>query len=138
MGILIDTNIFIDVEKGRIDLKTHLRGRTQEESFISVITASELLHGVHRATDAKVRARRLAFIEGVLVEYPILKVDLATARSHARLWADLQANGMIIGAHDLWLATTCLAHGHTLATANVREFQRVPRLTIENWRSPSV
>lgn len=43
------------------------------------------------------------------------------------------AEGRIIGPHDLWLAATCLAHGLTMVTANIREFARVPGLDVESW-----
>jgi len=59
---------------------------------------------------------------------------LATARAHAQVWADLSATGSIIGPHDLWLAASCIAHGLTMVTANVREFERVPGLEVEEWR----
>jgi len=133
VGVLIDTSVLIEYERGRVDLKRHLAGREQEEFFLSVITASELLHGVHRAADLNVRARRSAFVEAVLERFPLLSVDLAVARAHARLWAELMAEGRLIGPHDLWLAATCLAHGLTMVTANVREFARVPGLAVESW-----
>jgi Predicted nucleic acid-binding protein, contains PIN domain len=60
-------------------------------------------------------------------------VDLACARAHAQIWAELRSAGTIIGPHDLWLAATCVAHGLTMVTANVREFERVPGLTAEVW-----
>ena len=132
MGVLIDASVLIEHERGRVNLEQHLAGREQEEFFLSVITASELLHGVHRATDPNVRARRSAFVEAVLGRFPLLPVDLVIARAHARLWAGLMAEGRLIGPHDLWLAATCLAHGLTLVTANVREFARVPGLTVES------
>ncbi len=133
MGVLIDASILIEYERGRVSLEPHVTGREHEEFFLSVITASELLHGVHRAADPNVRARRSAFVEAVLERFPMLPVDLATARAHAQLWAALMAEGRIIGPHDLWLAATCLAHGLIMATANVREFARVPGLTVESW-----
>lgn len=133
MGVLIDASVLIEHERGKIDLEPHLAGREQEEFFLSVITASELLHGVHRAQDSGVRARRSAFVEGVLERFPMLHVDLTVARAHAQLWAGLMEKGQIIGPHDLWLAATCLAHGLTMVTANVAEFDRVPGLTVEAW-----
>ena len=98
-----------------------------------MITVSELLHGVHRATDPAVRARRSAFVESVLDELPIVGVDLLTARTHAELWAELARRGESIGAHDLWLAATCVGRGLTLITGNAREFRRVPALELEVW-----
>ncbi len=133
MGVLIDASVLIEYERGRVNLDPHLAGREREEFFLSVITASELLHGVHRAMDPNVRARRSAFVEAVLERFPLLPVDLATARAHAQLWAGLMVEGRLIGPHDLWLAATCLAHGLTMVTANMREFARVPGLAVESW-----
>lgn len=133
MGVLIDASVLIEHERGRIDLQRRLDGREGEEFFLSVITASELLHGVHRATDAAIRARRSDLVEAILERFPLLRVDLATARTHARLWAELASAGQLIGPHDLWLAATALEHGLTLVTANLREFRRVPALVAESW-----
>jgi predicted nucleic acid-binding protein len=133
MGILIDTNVLIDYERGRLDLTSKIEGREQEECFISVITASELLHGVWRAKEPHIRSRRSAFVEAILERLPILPTDLSTARIHAQLWADLESRGTMIGVHDSWLAATCIAHGLTLVTNNPREFERVPGLVVESW-----
>ena len=134
MGILIDSNVLIGLERKGADLPSRIRGREEEEVFLSVISASELLHGARRATSPKVRANRFAFVEAVLASFPLLDIDLATARSHAALWSQLEQRGEMIGVHDSWLAATCLAHGLKLATLNIREFARVPGLRLENWR----
>lgn len=133
MAVLIDASILIDAERGQLDLERHVASRRDEVFYVSVVTASEMLHGVHRAVDAGVRARRSAFVEGILERFPLMSVDLATARIHAQLWAQLQASGKTIGPHDMWLAATCIAHGLTMVTANVREFERVPGLAIDVW-----
>jgi len=133
MAVLIDASILIEAERGRLDLEPHVARHGEEEAFLSVVTASELLHGVHRATRADARAKRSAFVEGILERFPLLSVDLACARAHAQLWADLRQDGALIGPHDLWLAATSVAHGLTMVTANIREFERVPGLTVEVW-----
>lgn len=133
MGVLIDASILIEHERGRLDLGNRLVGREDEEFFLSVVTASELLHGVHRARDAGIRAKRSAFVEAALERFPLLPIDLATARTHAQLWADLASAGTPIGPHDLWLASSCVAHGLVMVTANLREFNRVPGLQVESW-----
>lgn len=137
MGILIDSSVLIEHERGRVSLEDRVVGRDAEEFYLSVISASELIHGVHRARTAEIRARRSAWVEAILERFPLLPVDLTVARAHARIWADLAARGRLIGPHDLWLAATGLAHGLTLVTANVREFERVPGLRLENWASGS-
>ena len=133
MGVLIDSNVLIAAERGLLDVAAKVRGREGEEFFISVITASELLHGVWRAKDAKIRARRAAFVEGILKHFPVLPIESAVARTHAQLWAELDAKGSPIGAHDLWLAASCVALGHALITRNIREFKSVPGLKVEAW-----
>ncbi len=136
MAFLIDASVLIEHERRRIDLEGRISGREDEEVFLSVVTASELLHGVHRAKDRRVHARRAAFVEAILDGFPLLGVDLLTARAHARLWAELAERGELIGAHDLWLAATCVGRGLSLATGNVREFGRVPGLVVEDWSVP--
>jgi tRNA(fMet)-specific endonuclease VapC len=133
VGLLIDASVLIEHERGRLDLDAHVAGREAEQFFLSVITVSELLHGVHRAGDRVRRARRSAWVEAVLDRFPLLPVDLPTARSHAELWAELARSGRLIGTHDMWLAAGALAHGLSLATANAREFGRVAGLEVEDW-----
>src|SRR5659263_110959 len=99
MAVLIDASILIEAERGRLDLEPHVARHGDEEAFLSVVTASELLHGVHCATLPEVRARRSAFVEGVLERFPLLSVDLACARAHAQLWAELRHAGALIGPH---------------------------------------
>jgi len=132
-GVLIDASILIEAERGRLDIEPHAALRPDDDAFLSVITASELLHGVHQAGRPDVRARRSAFVEGVLERFPTLPVDLPTARAHAQVWADLRRQGAMIGAHDLWLAASCIAHGLVMVTANLREFGRIPGLVVEVW-----
>ncbi|MDF1521751.1 MAG: type II toxin-antitoxin system VapC family toxin [Trueperaceae bacterium] len=133
MGVLIDTSVLIDAERGRLDLAAHVARRPDDDAYLSVVTASELLHGVHRAATPTQRGRRSAFVEGLLHRFPVLDIDLATARAHARVWADLAVVGTRVGPNDLWLAAAAIAHGLTLVTANLREFERVPGLDVEGW-----
>lgn len=125
MAVLVDTSILVDAER---------RGRPLDEAAgdedraISVISASELLHGVHRAADDHIRARRLAFVEHVLDNLRPVPITAQVARVHAELWARLEQAGTSIGAHDLWIAATALAHGFSVATSNQRDFDRVPGL----------
>lgn len=100
-----------------------------EERAISVITVSELLHGVHRARGAR-RNRRRAFVEHVLASLDPIPITEAVARVHAEIWAELSGRGDVVGAHDLWIAATALAHGLGVATGNAADFRRVPGLRV--------
>jgi tRNA(fMet)-specific endonuclease VapC len=61
---------------------------------------------------------------------PIIPYAEQTAYEHARLWADLEAAGKVIGAYDLILAATALERGSTVATFNRRHFDCVPGLKV--------
>lgn len=96
---------------------------------MAAITASELLHGVHRA-DGSNRLRREAFVEMLLQAFPPIPFDLLCARSHARLWSDLAVRGADVGPHDRLVAATALTMGWRVATANLRHFERIDGLEL--------
>ena len=130
MGCVIDTCIIVDAERGNVGLTERLSGLQDDFFYISVITASELIYGVHKAIDSKQKQRRHAFVEDVLNKFPIIPADLQVARIHAELWADLSSKGTSIGSHDLWIAATCIAYGHKLLTDNKSEFERINALEL--------
>ena len=128
MAVLIDTDMLVDLECGIANPAVD-NAIGDEDRAISVVTVSELLHGVHRAAGAQ-RTRRSAFVEHVLAGMRALEITEPIARVHAGIWAQLAAKGHLIGAHDLWIAATAVAHGMGLATGNADEFQRVPGLRV--------
>lgn len=129
MAGLIDTGVFIDWERhGRpVD---DLAAVVGEPFAMASISASELLAGVLRAAPGARREARAVFVEVVLALVPVLPFDLAVARVHARLAAELAAAGSRVGAHDLLIASTAVAHGYFLLTPNMRDFERVPSLVV--------
>lgn len=126
MAVLIDTDLLIDLEKGNAAAESLLG---EEERAISVITVSELLHGVLRAHGAT-RARRHAFVEHLLAGLQAIPITERVARIHADIWSGLAGRGEPIGAHDLWIAATAIAHGLGVATRNNSHFHRIPGLRV--------
>ncbi|MBA2516796.1 MAG: PIN domain-containing protein [Solirubrobacterales bacterium] len=132
MAVLIDTAPLIALERGEsLERFEVLLG--ERKRAISVITASELLHGVHRASPDHA-ARRRAFVEHILAAMDPLPLTATIARVHAQIWADVEAAGTPVGAHDLWIAATAVAHGLAVVTANLRDFSRVRGLEIIDSR----
>ena len=130
MGVVVDTSILVAAERGRIRFVELLESLGNEPVVMAAVTAAELLHGCHRATDAGVRVRRFAFVEDLLRTIPVLPFDVPEARRHAELWAELARRGKPIGPYDMLVAATAVAHGYGLATLNRKEFARVPGLRL--------
>jgi tRNA(fMet)-specific endonuclease VapC len=128
VAVLIDTDMLVDLERGVANPAVEQAIGTQDRA-ISVITVSELLHGVYRAKGAQ-RTRRGAFVEHLLAELQAIPITETVARVHADVWARLAARGPVVGAHELWIAATALAHGLGIATGNPEEFERIPGLRV--------
>jgi len=133
VGTLIDTSVFIAVERGSLD-PTALRGeRDDEEVAMAAITASELLHGVHRLKPAVSRARAARFVEDLLALVPVIPFDLEVARVHARIDAELSATGKVVGDADLLIASTAVALDYRIATRDMRSFPRIKGIHVVRW-----
>ncbi len=127
MGLMLDTNVFIHFERSgnSIDFS---KWEKYGDVYISAITSSELLVGVHYAKTEAQKTRRSAFVESVLAKIPILSFKTEEARVHAGLFATLAKQGKMIGAHDLIIAATAIVHNCAVLTGNTKEFERVPGL----------
>jgi tRNA(fMet)-specific endonuclease VapC len=133
VATLIDASLLIAAERGRLDWDEVAAAQGEEDVAVAAITASELLHGVHRARDPKVQTGRSAFVERVLAQIPVVSFDVAVARVHARVWAALAAKGAMVGAHDLLIGATALAIGGRVATRDLRSFPKIPGLDVVRW-----
>lgn len=130
MARLIDTSVFIELERADQPLSALEASIPGESVALAAMTASELLAGVYRAVPSKRRGSREAFVETILEQFPILAFDLDGARTYARLLAELTVAGRLIGLSDLLIAATALTYGYEVLTHNIRDFQRVPRLVV--------
>jgi predicted nucleic acid-binding protein len=131
MGIVVDSSVLIAAERGKFDFKAYRARAGDVEVFLSVITVSELLHGVHRAQTPEQQQRRGEFVEGLVASLPVLLIDLPVARRHAELSAELSKSGKTVGPHDLLIAASALVGGHVLVTRDARSFPHIPTLQCE-------
>jgi tRNA(fMet)-specific endonuclease VapC len=129
VGVVLDSNVFIRAERLRKQVD-FARWSAYGDGFISAITVSELLIGVHRAASDAQRIRRAAFVEAVLEAMPVLEFTAEVARIHAEVIASLIKQGQLIGANDLIIAATALCHGFPVLTSNTSEFQRIAGLEV--------
>lgn len=131
MAQLIDTSVFIAMERlGRSPQDLVLEWRN-EPVAMAAVTALELLVGVHRADSRARRLTREGFVESIIELFPVIPYDLSVARVHAEIWAELISNGSVIGSIDMIIASTALSHGYAVLTDNIRDFNRVPGLEVQ-------
>ncbi len=127
MEIILDADVIIRGERGIFDLAAWATSRPNDRFAVAAITVAELWHGVERGTEPH-KSQRRKYLEAIVAALPIIPYTEQTAYGHARLWAELQSAGKMIGAYDLIVAATALERGSHLATFNKRHFGKVKGL----------
>jgi tRNA(fMet)-specific endonuclease VapC len=130
LAALIDSSVLIAGERGDLDLQRFVAEHGQTDLAIAAISASELLHGVHRLRSSARKIRAEAWVEEILAALPVLPFDVSCARAHARLGALLARKGITIGAHDLIIAASALARGYSVITKDRRSFSKIPEIDL--------
>jgi predicted nucleic acid-binding protein len=102
VGLVLDTSIIVDAQRGKFDLDLTLTNFAHTDIFISSTTVSELFF------------------------------DYELAKTHADICAKLSKEGNLIGPNDLIIAASCIHYQHSLLTFNIKEFSRVPNLLLES------
>jgi predicted nucleic acid-binding protein len=129
MAIILDADVIIRGEKGAFDLASWLASQPNEEFEVAAITVAELWHGVERASGSR-KAARLRYLQTALAPVSVLPYTEQTAYVHARIWAQVEVAGRMIGYYDLVVAATALERGSTVATFNRRHFDQVTGLAV--------
>ncbi len=129
MAIILDADVIIRGEKGTFDLQQWVSAQPDEQFEVAAVTVAELWHGLERATGTR-RAKRRQYLQTVLASLPVIPYTEQTACEHARIWAELESSGRMIGYYDLIVAATALERGSEVATFNQRHFAQVRRLTV--------
>lgn len=132
---MVDSNIWVDIMRGRMDLGYELMRQSDPRQFkVPAIVAAELYYGAEHGNNPH---RGLSMVDKLLAPYEIVPFDDVCARFYGQVRHELAARGAIIGGNDLLIAATALAHRAVLVTNNTREFRRVPGLSIESWHDIS-
>lgn len=131
MGFVIDTCVWVDVERGLLapaDVATFTR---DEPVYLSPVTIAELRFGIEAAPDAGVRQRRMAALRRIQ-RRPLLLIDGTTGEIFGTLAAQIRATGRQhrYRVQDLWLASQAVQHGYRLLTRNGRDFADIPGLDL--------
>jgi tRNA(fMet)-specific endonuclease VapC len=134
MEYMLDTNIVSYYLKGLYPALTQRIDQMDEgDSALSVVIAGELWHGIERLAPSQMQNRLKDKLNHFLRIFPVLNLSADVAKEYAVIYAQLEKQGQVIGANDLWIAAHAKSLGLVLVTNNIREFERVAGLRVENW-----
>ena len=129
-GYLLDTNIITDIIRNPTGLAARRIEQTDPKDICtSIIVAAELRYGCAKKGSAKL----LAKVETMLEIIPVLPLDVPADSEYGGIRSELEAEGQTIGLNDLLIGAHAHALGLTLVTDNIREFNRIRGLSVENW-----
>ncbi len=131
MGFLIDTCIWVDVERGRISPQDVSYYTGKEPVFISPVSIAELTYGAEIAQDESIRQKRIAALNR-LKKKPVLIIDETTGDIFGRLSAALirQGRGARFRIQHIWLASQAIQHGYKFLTLNKKDFMDIQGLDL--------
>jgi tRNA(fMet)-specific endonuclease VapC len=127
---LLDTNIVIYTMKNRPQQVKRRFEQHQGQMGISAVTIGELVFGAEHSQQIE---RNLADIEEMVARLEVLPFDTKAAYQFGQIRAALYRTGRPIGPYDMMIAGQAIASGLKLVTNNVKEFERVPGLLLEDW-----
>lgn len=133
MRYMLDTNIIIYLLKNKpLAVAERVNALNDDDALcMSYVTYAELLKGAERSVR---KAQVLKQIKQLTLSIPVAyALDAHICQHYAQQFTQLKEAGTPIGANDLWIACHALASNATLVTNNMREFERVQGLSIENW-----
>ena len=127
---MLDTNIVIYTIKNRPEPVRQAFKQHENQMCISAVTLGELIYGTERSAQPE---RNLANIEGLVARLEVAPFEEHAAEHFGQLRAELYRFGKHIGPYDMMIAGHARAMGLILITNNIKEFERVPGLRVENW-----
>jgi tRNA(fMet)-specific endonuclease VapC len=129
-GYLLDTNIISEIIRNPTGSAARRIEQTDPKDICtSIVVAAELRYGCAKKRSAKL----LAKVEAMLETIPVLPLDVPADSEYGGIRSELEAAGQTIGLNDILIGAHAHALGLTLVTDNMREFNRIRGLSVENW-----
>jgi predicted nucleic acid-binding protein len=129
VGFLIDTDLWIAVERGKLSAADLNAFTGTQPVFVSPVNLAEMRFGAELITDARLKQRAFAMLRR-LHRKPLLRITAETAEVFGVLAAKLTqaGRGANFRIQDLWLAAQAVQRDFTLLTGNAKHFRDVPDL----------
>lgn len=131
MRYMLDTNICIyAIKRGPREVIERLKEHNTSEICISSVTYAELIHGVEKSKAVDKNCIALTLL---LTDIEILPFDISAAEGYGEIRTELERKGALIDPLDMMIAGHARSLGYTVVTNNIREFERIEGLRLENW-----
>jgi predicted nucleic acid-binding protein len=134
MGLILDSSIVIDAERQGDPVRDLIRRVVSttgdQESVLSSVGLTELVHGLYRTQDTGLRQRREAYLTDLLRSVIVYPFTQATAMLAGKIHGEQRSHGITIPSLDLLIGATALEIEYSLLTVNVRHFRLIPGLTV--------
>ena len=127
---MLDTNIVIYIFKNKPAVVKETFNVHYGQICISTVSLMELVYGAEKSSNPE---KNLSIVEGFISRIDVLSYDDTAANHSGQIRAELAKKGTPIGPYDQMIAGHARSQGLVLVTNNIREFDRVPGLRIENW-----
>lgn len=138
MGLILDSSVVIAAERRGDTVAQLLRqvvtATGDQESALSAVGLTELVHGIYRARTPQARSRRESFIFELLNDVEVYPYAQETALLAGRVDGEQQSQRVTIPFSDLLIGATALLLGHSILTVNLRHFQMIPGLTVMQFQ----
>ncbi len=134
LGVILDSSVVIEAERGHLNVVQFLKQIVQKigemEAALRSITVAELAHGVYRADTPERRERRRTFLNELKAAVPVYAIAVSTAGLVGKIGAESSATGVTIPFDDLPIGACAPERAYSVATRNVRHFQKIRGLNL--------
>ena len=134
LGVVLDSSVLITAERRKLRADQAIESVQKTVGEIPIVlcslTVAEIGHGIYRANTPEIRQRRRAFLDELKATVPIHPVTEVTAEIIARLGGEEAAKGINLPLGDLVIGACALELGYAVGTGNLRDFKRIPGLTV--------
>lgn len=130
---IFDTDIYTNVMRKvpSEKLLNRLKNVPRRDQFTTTITIGEVYYGIKKASNS---SKLLKIFEDVLLpRATILPFDFLAAKKYGDIRSFLEKQGNPLAHADLQIAAIALSMKMTIITGNIKHFQRIPQLSVENW-----
>lgn len=134
LGLILDSSVLIAAERRKLTPEQTIESVRKTTGEIPIVlcslTIAEIGHGIYRANTPELRDRRRAYLDELKATVPIHPITEATAEIVARIGGEQASRGVTLPLGDLIIGACALELGYAVGTSNVRDFARIPDLSV--------